>query len=361
MWLNVVAHLVSNLIAKCGIDCRICPWGPYPRKNMSPEDFENFRKDAKAILGYMPIQTPCATCQTPDEKIPKKTKLPNRRCLIRQCVDKTGVRNCAYCSRFPCETLKATSNLWTRKNIEKKLGRSLSEEEYHVFVEPFEGVNRLSSIRNSLRPEQIVEPAKAPKSKTKIFSFPQNLVYPKEKAASFQAIHSLLIALGSSTLGMSDTDTFAQFHNVEKLRAHVLRFLWILGRWGRFEPEDKPHLMVDSETYEANRGDQKRLAIWSFVRDNVFEVLSQFGVCCQRVAFNGVKEEDLVTGTGYMRSKGWFMTMYFEKKAGGADALKSLQEYALRLEKKYDKKAFKHFQEANMNVFAENINWDSSA
>ena len=315
---------------------------------MTTESFEHYRKKVKTILGYTPIITPCATCQTPDSEIPKKTKLPNRKCLIRQCVDKTGVENCAFCSRFPCDTLKATADLWTRKNIEKKLGRAISEEEYREFVEPFEGVSRLNSIRNSLGVEQIVEPAKTQKSKNSICNFPENLSRPKEQIASFKAVHVLLTSLGQSSLGLSDTDTFAQYHKLENLRAHVLRFLWILGNHGRFEKDNGSRLEVDSVTYEANRGNQKKLAIWSFVKDNIFQVLSDFGVCCERVVLKGVKEEEVVTGTGYLRSRGWIMTMYFDDKIGGAAALKALKEYATRLEKEQGKKAFKYFRNANM-------------
>lgn len=315
---------------------------------MTTESFEQYRKKAKTILGYTPIITPCATCQTPDAEIPKKTKLPNRKCLIRQCVDKTGVENCAYCSRFPCDTLNSTANLWTRKNIEKKLGRAISEEEYREFVEPFEGVSRLNSIRNSLVAGQIVEPTKAQKSKSRISDFPENLSLPKGQIASFKAVHVLLTRLGQSSLGLSDTDTFAQYHKLEDLRNHVLRFLWILGNHGNLEKDNGPRLEVDSVTYEANRGKQKKLAIWSFVKDNIFQVLSDYGVCCERVALKGVKEEELVTDTGYMRSRGWIMTMYFDDKIGGATALKALQEYATRLENEQGKKAFKYFRNANM-------------
>ena len=149
-------------------------------------------------------------------------------------------------------------------------------------------------------------------------------------------------------MGLSDTDTFAQHHKLENLRVHVMRFLWILGAYGKFEKEKSANLVVDAKTYVANRGSQKTLAIWSFVKDTVFRVLSEFGVCCERVALKGVKKEDLVTGTGYMRSKGWIMTMYFEDEIGGAATLKAMQEYAQRLEKEHGKKAFKHFRNANM-------------
>ena len=344
---------MSNLVSKCGIDCSACPWGPYPRKGMTAEDFEHYRNEAKRILGYMPIKTPCVTCQTPDAKIPKESRLPNRKCLIRRCVDKTGVANCAYCSRFPCDTLKATAGAWNRESIEAKLGAPISEEEYRSFVEPFEGIRRLEAIRASLKPDEIVEPAKVPTSEARIAEFPENLSFSKEETASFKAVHKLLAALHHSSLGLRGTDTFAQQHKLENLRAHVLRFLWILGSCGKFEKEKCAHLVVDAGTYFANRGSEKTLAIWSFVEDVVFRVLSEFGVCCERFALKGVKEEDLTTGTGYLRYKGWVMKMSFEEKISGTATLKAFQTYTRRLAKKYGKKAFKHFSTADMQILTE--------
>lgn len=341
---------MSNLVAKCGIDCSTCPWGPYPREKMTSKDFEQYKNNAKRILGYMPIRTPCLTCQTPDVKIPKESRLPNRKCLIRQCVDKTGVKNCAYCSRFPCDTLKATSGAWTRENIEKKLGRPVSEEDYRVFVEPFEGIRRLECIRASIDSERIVEPAKAPKSKRGIVDFPENLPLSNEQINSFKAVYKLLANLGRSSLGLSDTDTFAQHHKLENLKIHVAKFLWILGAYGKFEIEKNAALVVDAKTYMANRGNQKTLAIWSFVKDHVFRALAEFGVCCELIALTEVKEEDLTTGTGYLRSKGWVMRMSFIDDIGGVAALNALQNYIQKLENKYGKKSFRYFVDANMQV-----------
>lgn len=344
---------MSNLVSKCGIDCGACPWGPYPRKDITAEDFEQYRNEAKRILGYMPIKTPCVTCQTPDAEIPKESKLPNRECLIRRCVDKTGVANCAYCSRFPCDTLKATAGAWNRESIEAKLGAPISEEEYHSFVEPFEGISRLESIRVSLKPDEIGEPAKVPASESRIAAFPENLPFSKAEIESFKAVHSLLANLAQSSLGLRDTDTFAQQHRLENQKAHVLRFLWILGNYGKFENAKTPSLVVDAETYIANRGKEKTLAIWSFVEETVFKVLSEFGVCCDRVALKGVKSEDLTTGTGYLRKKGWVMRMSFEEKIDGAAALNALQTYTRRLAEKYRKKAIKHFSTADMQILTE--------
>ncbi len=322
---------------------------------MTAEDFERSRNDAKRIIGYMPIKTPCLTCQTPDAKIPRKSKLPNRKCLIRRCVDKTGVPNCAYCARFPCNTIEATAGAWNREGIEEKLGAPISEEEYHSFVEPFEGIRRLKAIRAALKPNEIVEPAKAPASETKIADFPENLPFSREEIASFKAVHKLLATLEHSSLGLRDTDTFAQQHKLENLRAHVLRFLWILGNYGRLEGEKRTCIVVDAETYLANRGTEKTLAIWSFVEGTVFKVLSDFGICCERVVLESVRNEDLTTGTGYLRSKGWIMRMWFEENVGGFAALKALHAYSLGVDKKYGPKAFRHFRSADMQILSEQL------
>jgi len=342
---------VSNLVSKCGIDCGACPWGPYPRKGMTAEEFEQYRQNAKKILGYMPIKTPCVTCQTLDAEMPKAAKLPNKKCLIRRCVDTAGVVNCAYCARFPCDTLKATAGAWNRETIEAKLGAPISEEEYHVFVEPFEGMKHLSAIRVSLKPEEIVEPAKMPASKTGAVAFPENIAFSKEETAAFKAVHRLLAKVAGSSLGLEGTDTLAQRQKLENLKAHVLRFLWIIGRYGEFQKDHS--LVVDAETYIANRGGEKSLAIWSFVEDGVFKVLSEFGVCCERVVSEGVAAEDLTTGTGYLRRKGWELQVSFEENVGGAAALKALQTYARRLDREYGAKAFRRFRDADMQVLLE--------
>ena len=160
----------------------------------------------------------------------------------------------------------------------------------------------------------------------------------------------MLANLARSSLGLQDTDTFAQQHKLENIRAHVLRFMWILGNYGRSDDAKTPGLVVDAETYIANRGSEKTLAIWSFVEGTVFKVLSEFGVCCEIVALKGAKTEDLTTGTGYLRKKGWVMRMSFEEKVGGTAALEALQTFAQRLDEKYGAKAFQRFQGADMQI-----------
>ena len=324
----------------------MCPWGPYPRKDMTTEEFDQFKKKVKVVLGYTPIQKPCVICQTPNEKIPRDSKLPPRNCLIRQCVSKMNVANCAYCARFPCEAEKNTGGLWNRKKFEEKFGKPVSDEDYHAFVEPFEALNRLVAIHAKLKPEEIVEPRKMPELRVKIVDFPKKLRFSKDEVEAFKAVHKLVTAIKKSQLGLTDTDTFAQQRRLESRRAHVLRFLLMLGCFGKVKKENGLHLEVDAKTYLANRGNEKTLAIWTFLKDTVFKVLLDFGVHCERVALKGVKEKDLETGTGYMRNKGWTIRMSF----ASATVLNALDTYANKLNKKYGKKAFKYFKDADMQV-----------
>jgi hypothetical protein len=146
-----------------------------------------------------------------------------------------------------------------------------------------------------------VEAAKVPPLKTKIVGFPENLPFSKEEKAAFRLLHELLATVKRSQLGLTDTDTFAQQQRLKNRTAHFLRFLWILGRFGELREEKEAHLVVDASTYIANRGSEWTLATWSFVEKTIFEILQEFGVRCERVALEGVKEKDLTTGTKYLR------------------------------------------------------------
>jgi hypothetical protein len=246
--------------------------------------------------------------------------------------------------------LKATAGAWNLLSIEKKLGSLISEEEYRLFVEPFEGMNRLKDINAVLKPGEIIEPIKISTSKTRIIEFPENLSLNQ---ASYKNLHNLLATLGKSSFGFRDSDTFAQHQKLENQRAHILRFIWILGKYGQIEKNKVTRLVVDAETYLNNRGREKTLAIWSFVEDIVFKVLSEFGVCCERFILKGVKNEDLTTGTGYLRKKGWAMKMSFEKKIGGVASLNALQDYIKKVDKKYGNRGFNRFQKADMKFLLE--------
>jgi hypothetical protein len=317
---------------------------------MTVEEFEQYKKRAKKILGYTPMKTPCYTCQASDEEIPKGAKLPSRNCLVRQCVDKIGVKNCAYCSKFPCEGLRSIAGAWSREFFEEKHGAKISEEDYRTFIKPFEAISRLEKIRASLGSYDVVDAYVVPELEREIVDFPEDLPFSKEEKVAFKALHQVLASLKCSSLGLKDIDTFVQQQRLKDLISHFFRFLWILGCFGDLKTEDGCRLVVDAKTYINNRGSEKTLAGWPFVRDVVFKIFVEFEVRCERVALSGVNEENLTTPGGYLRSKGWRMIMTFDKKAGGATVLKALQIYSKKLHETYGKKAFQHFTDIDMRV-----------
>lgn len=347
---------MSRLISKCGMDCGSCPWGPYPRESMTADEFNQYKKRVKAILGYTPMRTPCPTCQTVDEEIPKGSKLPPRSCLVRQCVDRTGVENCAYCSSFPCEVVKDTAGAWNRKFFEEKHGAEIPEEDYRLFIKPFEGMKQLEEVRASLDPDDIVEAPTVSQLKPKIVDLPKDLPFSKKETEGFKTLHQILTNIKRSSLGSKDIDLFAQQQRLTNRITHLLRFLWILGHFGSLKIEDGAHLVVNAKTYIDNRGSEKSLATWSFVKDVIFKSLAGFGVFCERSALKGVKEKDLTTPGGYLRSKGWVLRMTFEEEAGEVAGLRALKNYSKMLADKYGKKAFRYFKNVDMRVLSEKVN-----
>ncbi|UCG45335.1 MAG: hypothetical protein JSV58_00715, partial [Candidatus Bathyarchaeota archaeon] len=90
-----------------------------------------------------------------------------------------------------------------------------------------------------------------------------------------------------------------------------------------------------------------------FMENVVFKILSEFGITCKLVKLEGVKEEDLATPTGYLRSKGWQLVITFDEKTGGATTVKALQAFCSKLKALYGKKAFRYFSNINMHVLTE--------
>jgi len=347
---------LKDSVAKCGANCSICPWSRTVRETMKTnEEYRQFREKCKEVLGFSPTDnayTNCVGCQTPDKERPKEAKIPRLSCLIRQCVDKMGIKNCAYCSRFPCGQIKEVGTLWSREKIEKKHGKPISEEEFQMFVEPFEGLKHLQVIRASLKPEEIVEVATLTFT-PKIIEFPKNLSCSTEEKAAYKALHQLLATIKRSPLGLMDTDTFPQQQRLKDRTLQFLRFLWILGCYGEFKKEDGAYIEIDAKKFMDNRGNEKALAYQWLVKQTIFRILQEFRVHCEIVPAKGLKEEDLVTGMGGLRSKGWTMKLSLEEHAGGEAVLKALQTYTKRLEKKYGNKGFKYFTDADMQVLIE--------
>ncbi len=101
----------EELISFCGINCLECP--AYIAKRT--DDMELREKTAQAWSGpefsVKPEQINCDGCITHG----KELFVHCNSCNVRICGLEKGVKNCAYCNDFSCETLEG---LWDMLKLE---------------------------------------------------------------------------------------------------------------------------------------------------------------------------------------------------------------------------------------------------
>lgn len=346
--------MLTENVAKCGADCNICPWSKTIQDTMSKNQYEEYCIGCKKTLGFAPtgpIQN-CVGCQTPEEDWPEGARIPLRNCLIRLCVMRTGVENCAYCSRFPCVYIAERADEWSRENIEKKNGKLISDEDFNAYILPFERFSRLKKIHATLTPNQIIEVKTVPPIKTKIVNFPVNLELSRENSTSLKKLHQLLTSISKSSLNMKDTDVYAQQERLKARIKHFQRFLWIMGSFAE-KDEKSNSLLIDAKSYSKNRRSESSLGVHSFLENFVVKVFQKFGVLVEPIPLTEVKKgkKGWITPTGALRDRNWEMRVTFSDEIGGKGALHALQSFCQKLDAKYGKKSFGFFVKADMRVF----------
>jgi hypothetical protein len=224
---------------------------------------------------------------------------------------------------------------FSREQVEARLGIQVPEEDYLVFVEPYDGAKHLDEIRTSLKSEDIVE--MSPVSlEPQLAGFPSDLPFPERERVTYEALYRLMGAIGIAS-GIS----YAWREVLKKRRRHLLKILWAFGCFGELE-EDSPHLVLDSETYLAQKIHSNYLVVKDY-----FKALSEYGVRCEHVP---IEKEGWLTPTGALRKGGWYMTLSLDEDAGGVPVLNALRSYAANLDKVYGKNAFRRFSRADMQV-----------
>jgi hypothetical protein len=310
------------------------------------------RKEAKAILGYSPTEKPCLLCLTPDEKISKKDATHwharfRKGCQVRKCVTTMEIKNCAYCSRFPCDYVESHSGAWNREAYEKLHGRPMTEEEYERYIEPFEALDRLKRVRATVNPNEIDEAPTLPLLKAKIVDFPDEITDPH--AANFRQIHSMLKRLKETTLSGVDADLAVQQHRLKNRVKYLFRFLWIFAAHAKLDISNGSTLVIDPAMYKANRGSETGLMTVRTLEGVIFPNLLKVGI---KAKMNELTKEWRLP-SGYLRVRGWEMRMSFTEKVGRLASLKAFQNYGLALEEKYGKRAFRYFKNVDMSVLVD--------
>ncbi len=333
---------MKTIYAKCGFVCSRC--AAYKDNVKTKQQRQRGSDGWKKYYGFK-IRIDrmyCDGCPTPDDR--KPILLP-RSCIIRTCAMTNGAETCAHCSEYRAcmYDLRIFNPGVDRKEIETRMRALIPEEDYVTFIEPYEHLKHLKKIRASLNPGNIVT-AKTEAAKTKVVDFPDKLPFSKKRISAYKALHGVLAAIISVS-----GKTYAQQVVLKKRKRNLLRLLWTFGLCGKLKKAKGSHLVIDSETYAAQKlpGNLGTVLFYS-------KILKGFSVYSEVVPLVKEKfgEKGYLTPMGWLKRKGWSMTMSFSKKAGGASGLNALKYYATVLSKRYGKKALHYFEKADLEVLA---------
>ncbi len=327
---------MKDLFSKCGCNCGRCP--SYKENLQTDGDRQRCSDGWAKYLGFRLSPSKlrrCDGCQAPDDENPVRYQ----NCYVRRCAVRNGVKTCAHCSGYPCEDVPRVSlSADARERAAVRLGTPIPEEYYLTFIEPYEGIKHLHKIRASLGPEDIVEMTKV-SARPELVDFPDDLPFSKEETSALEALHRLIAAVE-----VVNDVSYARQAVLEKRRRYLLKLLWAFGRFGQPKEEGGSHLVIDGETYLA----QKIHSSYSRVKD-YYKALEEYGVRCEHVP---LAEEGWLTPTGALRKGGWFMKMSFGDDAGGVSVLEALRSYVARLDEEYGERAFRYFSKADMRVLS---------
>jgi len=339
---------MQPVISKCGNMCSSCPWGVWSRKNLSPEDWSLFEEDVKKYVGYSVVKNPCHGCQTPNENLSKDVGVHNflRGCCTRACAFYNEFRNCAYCSRYPCDSIEVLNRERSREDVEKRLGIDIPEDMYEKYVRIYEGKKNLDEIRSTLKQNEISEPKIVEQKGPKIVPFPDI-----NGAADFKRLHDSLSKIMKSSLGIVNADVISGQELIKDRRERMLRILWIVARYGVVKGSS---LLVDSITINTHKKGTSGFPTSEKAWKRWLLSMSEIGIKCE-MEFADIDEDSRASPIGWLRDRipgtddpVWFLRMELDESLGNAVMLKTLQTYASSIDEKYGTRAFGNFKKIDM-------------
>ena len=131
---------MEPIIAKCGYRCDLCP--AYETNLKSDADKQRMSDAWGKYCGF----------QVPAEQIHSCPGCviggADPTCTVRPCVIEKNIENCAHCEQFGCDKLKDKMN-FVEENVKVDLSE-IPEEDFNLFIKPFNSRQYLHEIRNSL-------------------------------------------------------------------------------------------------------------------------------------------------------------------------------------------------------------------
>jgi hypothetical protein len=141
---------MDKIVSRCGFRCDRCPAFTGNNKTFSDQ-----LKTAAGWLRYFDLKMPpdrirCNGCLSlggvPTEQDCGEYELPDPDCPIVSCVKQHRMNTCGDCFDYPCKTL-----LTRMKPVDKailKFKDKVSQEEYDLFIAPYDYRQTLDSIRD---------------------------------------------------------------------------------------------------------------------------------------------------------------------------------------------------------------------
>ncbi len=341
--------IMKPVYSKCGNICSSCPWGVWVRRNQTPEEWDSYAEDVKKYVGYSPTKNPCHGCQTPTENLAKDVGFHNflRGCDARKCAIHNDIRNCAYCSRYPCVKIKSLNITISREAAEERIGESIPEDKYLAYVRVFEGMKNLDEIRSNLKSDQIQEVKTVERVSAKIVAFPE----VTKKHMKYKSLHDSLTIVVTNELGLIDTDTVAGQEMLKKRRAVLLRLLWIVANYGT---TDGDRISVDSIAINTHKKRTSGFPTTESGWKRWMEILSTIGIRGE-MRFAALDRSEFTSPMGWLRDRipgtndpVWFLLVSLDEELGGVSSLKLLESYAHLLDKEYGNRAYGRFTKADM-------------
>ncbi len=332
------------MIAKCGCNCSRCPTYKENLKNKKDRIHCSWGWKKYLNLSLSPEKLRlCDGCQISDEM----RKVYYLNCLVRKCSIENNIKNCAYCSLYPCDELKNLHITFAPDFIEKveeRLGKKIPHKDYLDFIECYEGIQYLDKIRKKLDKREIIEFKKF-SIKSKLTSFPDDSVFPKKDRSIYKSLYDLIAKINGTVENLS----FAVRESLKKKRPQMLTLLWTFGLYGKLNKKGDDFLTINSLDY----ANEKNQSMYYKLID-YFDILKNYSLNFKIIP---LIEEGWVTPTGGLRVKIgrkeapiWVMTLSFDSNVGGKDGLVALGKYSKKLLSKYGKEAFKYFSKADMGV-----------
>jgi hypothetical protein len=134
---------MSDIIAYCGFKCGQCL---IYRENLKKDERnrQRFRDGLEKYYGDKLTleECYCDGCMAPDSENPVRITAD---CKVRPCVIAKGLESCAYCDQYPCQNLQR--KFVDYRKVKERFGAPLPQEDYEVFVMPYESRQVLDEIR----------------------------------------------------------------------------------------------------------------------------------------------------------------------------------------------------------------------